>query len=129
MTEASRPEWEMAIVLPLGAVANQLQRIEAQLRLLNMKALDFARERENHALRGLIEGRLEQIGETLESVTTLVSDIGADLLPSRAKVTRLSVDEETESASTHPRRVDARPARDEGRSSHPAQKPYPGRDD
>ncbi len=129
MTQASQPEWEMAIVLPLGAIANQLQRIEAQLRLLNMKALGFARDSDNHALRRLVEGRLEQIGETLESVTTLVSDIGADLLPDRAKVTRLSIDEETASISAHSHRDDARPARDERRSAHLVRKPHPDRDD
>jgi len=52
MTQASAAEWELAIALPLGAVASQLQRIEAQLRLLNMKALDFARDRENRTVHG-----------------------------------------------------------------------------
>jgi len=47
MTEgSSAANLEMAIVLPLAVVAHQLMRIEADLRLLNMKALDFANARE-----------------------------------------------------------------------------------
>jgi hypothetical protein len=47
MTEASSANLQMAIALPLGVVSNQLMRIEADLRLLNMKALDFGRDRKN----------------------------------------------------------------------------------
>ena len=46
MAETSGANVEMAVVLPLGVVANQLMKIETDLRLLNMKALDFAQERE-----------------------------------------------------------------------------------
>jgi len=48
-----------------------------------MKALDFARDRENRTVHGKIEARLEQISETLVSVAGLVSDIEADIAPSR----------------------------------------------
>ena len=67
---------EVAFVLPLGVVANQLMRIEAQLRLLNMKTLDLATERDQGRLIGLIDARLEQINEALDSISGLVSDIG-----------------------------------------------------
>jgi hypothetical protein len=75
----------MAIVLPLGVVGQQLMRIEADLRLLNMKALDFARERQNAPHASLIEARLEQINEALDSIRILVSDIAADLHPGPSK--------------------------------------------
>lgn len=81
MTEASSANFEMSINLPLGVLANQLMRIEADLRLLNMKALRCARERENQRLTGGIEARLDNINETLESIRDLVSDIEDCLQP------------------------------------------------
>ena len=86
MTEASSANLELAIVLPLGVVANQLMRIEAELRLLNMKALTVARERENGRLTGLIEARLDNINEVLESIRGLVSEIESDIHPRPANV-------------------------------------------
>jgi uncharacterized protein YicC (UPF0701 family) len=86
MTEASSANLEMAIVLPLGVVANQLMRIEAELRHLNMKALTVARERENGRLTGLIATRLDNINEVLDSIRGLVSDIEADIHPKSVNV-------------------------------------------
>jgi len=128
MAEASATDWEFSIVLPLGAVAAQLQKIEAQLRHLNMKALDFARDRHAHSLHAALEGRLEQIGATLDSVATLVSDIHADLSPRRAKVTRVAVDEESPIASLD-RRGDERPPSRETNETESPRKPHPERDD
>lgn len=129
MTQATSAGWELAIVLPLGAVANQLQKIEAQLRLVNMKALNFTEVRDSQAVHGLVEARLEQISETLVSVAALVLDIEADLSPSRAKVTRLSLEEETASPRADPAVDDMRASRATARSSNSARKPYPDRDD
>ena len=129
MTPESAAEWEVAIVLPLGAVANQLRRIETQLRLLNMKALGFAKERDNRALQLQVESRLNQISETLGSVAALVSDIEADVSPSRTKVTRLALDEETSSIAERDS-AGARPSFDDsGRSHHSAPKRTSDRDD
>jgi hypothetical protein len=75
MTKASSANLEMAIILPLGVVANQLMKIEADLRLLNMKALDFVKEHESGSHTALIEARLENIHEALDSIRGLVSDI------------------------------------------------------
>ena len=86
MTEASSANLELAILLPLGVVANQLMRIEAELRLLNMKALTVERERESGRLTGLIETRLDNINEVLDSIRGLVSDIEADIRPRPAMV-------------------------------------------
>jgi len=83
MTQASSANWEIAIMLPLGVVDRQLQKIEEQLRALNMKALEFEKEHENTALRRLIETRLEHINELLGSIAGLVSDINADIQPTR----------------------------------------------
>ena len=72
MTERPSANLEMALVLPLGVIANQLMRIEADLRLLNMKAVDLARERESGRHTGLIEARLERINEALDAIRSLV---------------------------------------------------------
>jgi tetrahydromethanopterin S-methyltransferase subunit B len=71
----------MAIVLPLGVVAHQLIKIEADLRLLNMKALELAKERENGRHTRLIEATLENINEALDAIKGLVSDIETDIQP------------------------------------------------
>ena len=42
MTEPSPANLELAIALPLGVVANQLTRIEADLRFLSMKASAYS---------------------------------------------------------------------------------------
>jgi hypothetical protein len=88
MTEASCATLEMAIALPLGVVANQLMRIEADLRLLNMRALSFAKQRDNARLTGQIEARLDNINAALDSIRGLVSDIEADIQPRSTRVIR-----------------------------------------
>ncbi len=89
MTDASPTNWQLTILLPLDVVANQLMRTEADLRFLNMKALVFAKQREDRRLAAQIAGRLEKIGEALDRIRDLVSDIAADTqtqtaIPARA---------------------------------------------
>jgi hypothetical protein len=83
MTEASSANVELAIVLPLGVVANQLLRIEADLRSLHMKAWAYAKEREHGGLDPTIEMRLDEINEALDLIRGLTKDMAADLRPSR----------------------------------------------
>ncbi len=83
MTDASSDNVEMAIVLPLGVVANQLMRIESDLRLLNAKALSVARRRENAGFTKVIEARIDSINQALDSIRGLVSDIELDIHSSR----------------------------------------------
>jgi hypothetical protein len=79
MTEAFSANLEMAIALPLGVVANQLAKIEANLRHLNMRVGDFAKERDNGRLAGLIEGKLDNINGLLDSIRCIVSNIETDM--------------------------------------------------
>lgn len=95
MTETPSTNLEMAIVLPLGVIANQLMRIEADLRLLNMKAVDLARARETARHTGLIEARLERINEALDAIRTLVSDIEVDIQPKSRDLNRTSIKQES----------------------------------
>jgi hypothetical protein len=73
MKQAASANLEMTVVLPLGVIANQLIRIEADLRLLNMKTLVLAPDNEHPA--GRVEATLEIINEALDSIRSLVSGI------------------------------------------------------
>ena len=75
MSRASSSELELAILLPLGALAQQLMRIEAQLRLVNMKALDLSGESDYKGSAALISAKLEHISEALEAIRGLVADL------------------------------------------------------
>jgi hypothetical protein len=66
MTETSPASAELAILLPLGVIANRLMAIEADLRLINMRALDCAQ-------------RLERISEALDLIRDLVSQMETGL--------------------------------------------------
>jgi|SRR5450432_792012 hypothetical protein len=81
MPEASAANIEMSIVLPLGVVAHQLMKIEAELRLLNMRALTAAGERGNGRLGGMIDERIDNINAVLDSIRSLMSNIEADVHP------------------------------------------------
>jgi hypothetical protein len=79
MTEAFSANLETAITLPLGVVINQLMKIEANLRILDMKVGDFAKERDSGRLAGPLEGKLDHINELLDSLRCIVSNIEADI--------------------------------------------------
>jgi hypothetical protein len=79
MTEAYPANPQLAIVLPLAAVANQLMRIEADLRSLNMKALVYAAGREQGGLAEQIAAGLEKINDELELIRGLTANIAADV--------------------------------------------------
>jgi hypothetical protein len=79
MTESSAANLELALALPLGVVANQLTRIEADLRFLSMKASAYADERENGELAAKLSGGLEKIKEALDLIRGLVADIEANI--------------------------------------------------
>jgi hypothetical protein len=81
MTEAFSGNVEMAIVLPLGVVANQLMRIESDIRLLNMKAFHVAQARDNGHHTQLIHAKLETINASLDAIRELVAEFGADIHP------------------------------------------------
>jgi hypothetical protein len=81
MTEAFSGNVEMAIVLPLSVVANQLMRIESDIRLLNMKAFHVAQARDNGGHTQLINAKLETINASLDAIRELVAEFGADIHP------------------------------------------------
>lgn len=83
---SERPETiELAIALPLGVVANQLKRVESDLRFLSAKASAQPQDRGDANLAAQVAARLEQINETLESIRALLADIESDLQPKPAR--------------------------------------------
>jgi hypothetical protein len=81
MTEPSPANLELAIALPLGVVANQLTRIEADLRFLSMKASAYVNEHESGELAAKVSGGLEKINEALDLIRGLVADMEAIIQP------------------------------------------------
>jgi hypothetical protein len=95
MTNSSAATVELAIMLPLGVVANQLKRIETDLRFLNMKALGYAEERVSGTVGAQISVRLEQINEALDLIRGLAADFGADVLPKSASAVAAPLKDQT----------------------------------
>ena len=81
MSRPSSENFELSIVMPLGVVANQLTKVEEDLRFLNAKTLRYAGERPGGAMAGQVAARLEKIHEALEVIRGLVVDIEADIQP------------------------------------------------
>ena len=84
MTETSAANFELAIVLPLGVAANQLLKVEADLRLLNAKTTLYLARRESAGLGSQVAAHLEKIDATLDTIRALLADIEADLQPKAA---------------------------------------------
>jgi hypothetical protein len=70
----SSTNFELAVVLPLGVIANQLMKVEADLRFLNAKASAYATQRAGGGPAAQVAGRLEKIHEALEQIRDLVSE-------------------------------------------------------
>jgi hypothetical protein len=78
MTEKYSAGLEMTVFLPLGVIASKLQRIEADLRLLNIRLSGFAVESHGDGSVKLVAAQVEQINELLESIKRLVSNLEFD---------------------------------------------------
>jgi hypothetical protein len=84
MSDTSPVNVELSIVLPLGVIANQLMKVEADLRFLNAKTSAYVGERPGGEAAGQVAARLEKINEVLEVIRGLVSDIEMDIQPRSA---------------------------------------------
>jgi hypothetical protein len=69
---------ELAIALPLGVVANQLMKVEADLRFLSAKT-GATVHRDQSGVASQVAARLEKIHETLESIRCLIARMEEDL--------------------------------------------------
>jgi hypothetical protein len=77
---ASPIDWEMNLVMPLGVLANQLVKIEGDLRFLSIKAAERSGEDTGHSTKS-VDTRLEVIHEVMGSIYVLLAKIQADLHP------------------------------------------------
>jgi hypothetical protein len=75
---------ELAIALPLGAVANQLARVESDLRFLSARTSALPQDRDDANLVAQVAARLEQINEALDAIRELIADIERELQPKPA---------------------------------------------
>jgi hypothetical protein len=80
----SPANFELSILLPLGVVANQLMKVEADLRFLNAKTTAYADEHPGGDMAGQVAAQLERINEALEVIRGLVADIETDIHPRSA---------------------------------------------
>jgi hypothetical protein len=81
--------FELSFVLPLGVIAHQLLKVEADLRFLNAKTSIYANEGPGGVMAGQVAAQLEKINETLEVIRGLVSDIETDIHPRPANARSL----------------------------------------
>jgi len=81
MSRPSPANFELSIVLPLGVVANQLVKVEADLRFLNAKSSAVAGKHPGGDMAGQVAARLEKINEALEVIRGLVLDIEREFQP------------------------------------------------
>jgi hypothetical protein len=77
---ASQLDWEMTMVMPLGVLANQLVKIEGDLRLLSMKAAEHSGDDGGPSTKA-VDARLELMHEALESIGSLLVRLQADIHP------------------------------------------------
>jgi hypothetical protein len=78
MTEPSPENVELTIALPLGVLANQLTRIESDLRFLGMKTARFD-ERDSGQLAAKVAGGLDRISEALDRIRDLVAAMQSNI--------------------------------------------------
>jgi hypothetical protein len=80
---ASTVDWEMEMIMPLGVLANQLVKIEGDLRFLSMKAAEHSGE-DGAPSTKLVDARLELINGVLDSIHSLLAKVQADIRPKGA---------------------------------------------
>ena len=78
--------------MPLGVVANQLMKVEEDLRFLNVKASVYPGEHLRGDLTAQAVGRLEKINETLELIRGLVLDLETEFQSASARPPKNRVD-------------------------------------
>lgn len=71
-------------MLPLGVAANQLSKVESDLRFLTVKTSAYRGERWAGEVAGQVAARLEKINETLELIRGLVRELEAEFQTANA---------------------------------------------
>lgn len=102
---ASQVDWEMTMVMPLGVLANQLTKIEGDLRLLSMKAAELSNEDAVHSTKA-VDARLELMHEALESIGSLLVRLQADIHPKGPAAQDIVLESVADSHKPSPERDD-----------------------
>ena len=79
MSDPSPANFELSIVLPLGVAANQLMKVESELRFLNAKLSRY--QQNSGGARGEAASSLERMSEALDAIRQLIADIQAEIQP------------------------------------------------
>jgi hypothetical protein len=103
MTQKPSTHWELAVVLPLGVAGHQLSRIEEQLRVASMRAVELGAAPDQHSMRQAAAAKLERIRELLGSINALVADIDDDLQPSLQPISVATDDQDLRRSTRKPR--------------------------
>jgi hypothetical protein len=103
MSQKPSTHWELAVVLPLGVAGHQLSRIEEQLRVTSMRALELGSAPDQRAMRQAAASKLERIRELIGSIGSLVADIDDDLQPVIVPAVITSEDEDLRRSPRKPR--------------------------
>ena len=83
------PDWETTMVMPLGVIANQLVKIEGDLRFLCMKAVEHSGDDDTRSTKA-IDARLELIYGALESISALLGRLQGEIHPKANNVKSVS---------------------------------------
>lgn len=89
MSESPPANFELSVVLPLGVIANQLLKLESELRFLHARTSACAREPPGADMAAQAAARLEKINVALEAIRTLAADIETDIQPKFAGIKAL----------------------------------------
>jgi hypothetical protein len=118
----------MMVMLPLGVLATKLQRIEAELRQLSMKASGIRAEAGHAPTTLRIHAQLELIDAALDSIQELLSNFKADM-DHEAPDAPFNAAERQSSSLTKQQSDDEYSSHDGARSDARNRKPYPELDD
>lgn len=75
MTGPNSANFELAVVLPLGVLANQMMKLETDLRFLSARTPLFGEAREDSRLSAQFNARLEQIHQAIDGIRALLEEI------------------------------------------------------
>jgi hypothetical protein len=71
--------FELAVVLPLGVAANQLMKVESELRFLTAKLSRYGQERGSTRVEAAAS--LEKMSEAVDAIRQIIAEIQADIQP------------------------------------------------
>lgn len=81
MNNSGMADWETTLDLPLRSIGDQIRRVEAHLREIDVVAAGIARGGLSKDASSAVATRLESIRKTLEAVEGLILDVENQVTP------------------------------------------------